>query len=669
MSNDGQRFETSQPYYGGKVDWNLTANHRLEATFLSDDVTVDVTNYDFDLDSHTLGPPGPTGTQERGGPNYIGKYTGILSPNFLLAAQYGRNDFNRTDTSQTDHCPLAVDSRGGGWDRLGCWVNDRRGGSYDGREAARLDVDSFVGSHSVRGGVDAEFNVSELAQRLSGRSILYLRGRVRAHRCLPLQESNVMHWERFGSFEANSRAAYLQDSWAVTPSVTLNLGLRYEEFENKNARGETFIEITGQWAPRLGIIWDPSGRGRSKLYGTYGLYYLPIPSVTNMRFGSGEYLDQAFFEWAGEYNPDGSPAGYTDCGKGMMEECGNQGSVGDVIPPSRILSDGTVSDPREILSDNFDPMSQWELIVGYEQMVGSSWSLGARFVARQFNEIIDDFAIAQALWEVYGHECYSPFYLYENVCGVEPFRLGNPGGDFEGWVDLDGTGELTPMQISAGDLGLPEPVRHYYAVELMFNRRFANNWMLQGSYTWAHLYGNYEGTVLSDFAQEVSGNTAAFDFPGLMENSSGNLAQDRRHNLKLFGSYAWDFGLQLGANAGFHTGRPINSFGMHPTDLYSQSYGPASFYTLGVPTPRGSSGTTDNVHWLDLMLKYDFRWGVDWSVRLDLFNVFNNQATVEVNEFAEQDSWPPDYVLDPTYGETKTHQSPRTIRIGVGFTF
>ena len=53
-------------------------------------------------------------------------------------------------------------------------------------------------------------------------------------------------------------------------------------------------------------------------------------------------------------------------------------------------------------------------------------------------------------------------------------------------------------------------------------------------------------------------------------------------------------------------------------------------------TPRGTFGTTDDVGWLDVMLKYDFRWGVDWFVRLDVFNLFNWSAVTEVNEAAEQ---------------------------------
>ena len=655
LNDSGQRLEVAQPYYGGKIDWNLAANHRLEATYLSDRVTTDVTNHAYDLETRTLGLAGNTGTQNQGGDNYIAKYTGILSPSFLLSAQYGANDFDRTEITEGDACPYVWDVRGGDWVKLGCWVVWNPGAKFDGRTAGRIDADWYLGKHSLRGGLDAEGNTTDEAVAYSG-GIFYRYYDGDDPTGEYPYELLIKHGEFSASWDVNSRAAYIQDNWAVTPSLTLNLGLRYEEFENKNALGDTFLEITNQWGPRLGAVWDPSGQGRSKIYGSYGLYYLPLGSSAGGLYANAWALDEGWFQWSGELNSDGSPAGYNDCGYFNLATCGNQGSVGDYLEGD-ILADGTVPDPRETISTNFDPMSQWELILGYEQMVGSTWSVGARFVNREFNDAIDDFCIDQPLEEVYGVD-------------MRECRLGNPGKAFEGWVDLDGDGELDPVTLSAEEMGLPDAIRKYYAVELIFNRRFAGNWMLQGSYTWSKLYGNYEGPVLSDNGQFDANTTIMFDHRGLMEHSSGNLQQDRRHNLKVFGAYAWDFGLQIGANAGWRTGRPINSFGVHPTDFYAQTYGASSFYTVGVPKPRGSSGTTDDVGWLDIMLKYDFRWGVDWFVRLDVFNLFNMESVTEVQGHAEQDSSnPPNYVLNPNYGLPRGYQSPRSVRFGVGLSF
>ena len=158
-------------------------------------------------------------------------------------------------------------------------------------------------------------------------------------------------------------------------------------------------------------------------------------------------------------------------------------------------------------------------------------------------------------------------------------------------------------------LGFPDPARDYYAVELNAGRRFADNWMLEASYVWSHSYGNYGGLVKADIGQISAGITQDFDFPGMMDNASGDLPNDRRHFGRIYGAYAWPWGLGVGGTLFVQSGRPINSFGYHPTEPSPANYNPSCFYTLGEPTPRGSLGRTETVWWLDLTVRYDWTWG------------------------------------------------------------
>ena len=123
--------------------------------------------------------------------------------------------------------------------------------------------------------------------------------------------------------------------------------------------------------------------------------------------------------------------------------------------------------------------------------------------------------------------------------------------------------------------------------------------MLQGSYTWSHLYGNYEGYTNSDIGQSDPGLTQTFDFAGLLEHAYGNLPNDRRHTVKVFGAYSWPWGLQLGGNLFYRSGRPINCFGLHPTDPAARSYGAGRLLHQRRARPRGCCGTTDDVWSLD----------------------------------------------------------------------
>ena len=85
------------PYYGGKLDINLTQNHRLEGTYFTDEVEVESDAFDHDEDTRQRGDSIGPGTHDAGGENYIGRYTGIFGSHVVLSGQYGENDFNRTD--------------------------------------------------------------------------------------------------------------------------------------------------------------------------------------------------------------------------------------------------------------------------------------------------------------------------------------------------------------------------------------------------------------------------------------------------------------------------------------------------------------------------------------------------------------------------------------------
>jgi hypothetical protein len=215
-------------------------------------------------------------------------------------------------------------------------------------------------------------------------------------------------------------------------------------------------------------------------------------------------------------------------------------------------------------------------------------------------------------------------------------------------------------------LGYPEARRTYYALELNIKRRFSDRWMLQGSYTWSHLYGNYEGPIRSDTGDDRAGVTSLFDDPGLTENSRGNLPQDRRHNLKAFGTYAFDSGWSVGGNVYFLSGRPVNALGLHPTDIFAAAYRAVSFFNQGRPSPRGCCGTTDNVFGVDVMVRYQLPIDrVDLFWRLDIFNVGNRHGVVEVEERA--DLWDGD--MNPDYLQPTAYQRPRRVRLGFGLTF
>jgi outer membrane receptor protein involved in Fe transport len=652
--------ESAAPYWGAKLDWNLGSEHRLEATYLSDQADVDFTRWSYDAATRTLLEKRGTGVRRRGGDNLILKYSGLLSPALLLSAQAGHNEFDRTNFTDGDECPLAIDYRVEPEAFLGCWVRTWRGTDLDTRRAYRADVDWFVGPHSLRAGADWERNLADSTQEYSG-GVSYgyfLNGTPDQapedyrYPGLPWDQDLVAEDIEVngGEYEIDSSAAYVQDSWSVTPGLTLNLGLRWEAYANKNGLGGTFIETDDQWAPRLGVAWDPSGAGRSKLSASFGTYHLPVSALVSIRYAGAFYSTTTWYAFDGNVANDGSPV-----------------ALGDQLERFD-WADGVTPDPREGVSENFEPMALNEASIGYERQLGSYWKVGLRGVARWYEQVIEDFSLYEGLWTTYQVACLDPELIgTEGYCWSNGWRLGNPGRDFEGWYDIDGDGVLDEVVVPAEALGYPAAERDYYAVELSFARRFADRWMLSGSYTWSHLYGNYGGTINEEWGTANAGMSEAFDYPYMMEHSRGDLSGDLRHVFKLYGAYAWDFGLQAGASAFFQSGRPFNSWGRHPDDPWAAATNYLSFYTAGEPTPRGCCGRTDALWGLDLMLVVDFpALGVDWTLRLDAFNAFN----------VHQVSWPYPIAEDPAngapeagYGEPYLYQAPRSVRLGCGLRF
>ncbi|MEO5963639.1 MAG: Oar protein, partial [Thermomonas sp.] len=209
----------------------------------------------------------------------------------------------------------------------------------------------------------------------------------------------------------------------------------------------------------------------------------------------------------------------------------------------------------------------------------------------------------------------------------------------------------------------PKAKRTYKAFEVFFEQ----NWdraFLQGSYTFAKGLGNTEGGVKSDIGQADTGTTQDFDYPELAEGSFGYLPNDRRHSLKLFGSYDVTDTVAVGGNFIAQSGRPINCFGYHPIN---SGYGNSYFYCNGVQVPRGTAGRLPWTQKLDMNVIWRPAFAAEHlTFKVDVFNVFNNDKAINVNEFGEDAGG----TLQPNvYKSVTANQSPRSVRFMVQYDF
>lgn len=633
------RSKSDDPFWGGKLDFQLTNEHLLEFTAFTDKRdTVDET-FEYNFANKIRGASLGETHNKRGGKNYIARYSGQITEAFSISALYGRGKYDLTTASDGDAFPAIYDEA---LNPLGSWTSLQKSTASDEREAIRIDGTLKIRNHTVRFGYDREDNLSRDLTEYSGG--IYWRyynrpanGQIGGFD-IPEGINSIVRERVYnvgGKFEVGQEALYLEDTFtALDDRLTLSLGLRNESFENKNKLGETFVKIDDQLAHRIGFAYAMPGERSSKIFGNIGRYYLPVASNTNVRMAGGELFTETYFA-VDSKNSDGTP---------------NKGAqIGNPL----IYSDGNIPDYRTLTNLDIKPMYQEEYILGYQMALSPKWTIAVRGVYRNLATAMDDIIINDALQSYADRNGITE---YEDD-GIEHYVLTNPGKDIRMFWDMTGDGTLDEINLTNDDdLHFPVPKRKYYALELSVERVFSDKWMFQGSYTWSQSYGNTEGYVRSDLGQSDAGITASFDTPALQVNSWGRLPNDRRHAFKGFGLYQINQKLQTGVNVLLQSGRPINRLGNNPDG--SSGYA-GDFYTV----PQGSVGTTPWIFSMDWSLQYSPMEGLRFGV--DVFNILNADKNTQVYEFAVDAAGN----AHPRYMKPTVFQAPRTVRFSASYSF
>lgn len=660
-----------QTFFAGKLTWQVNPSHQVVGTVFGDTF-----KRDNDLSRASYGTVGNDDDIDT--TNYGVTYNGTLNASLFLELSAGRYDQKVTDTPlDPDNLFYEVLSETwlGAVGTLGCTgdLNSAFGGENFAtfvanpgclggtfhQESGDNSRDEYRGAltwFGATGGIDHEIKVGGTVREVEyldnahypgpvaglvadSNGVVYsdgLRGqrwqlRPALNADGTLLQARLVEYDQNSLGQTDEQALYLQDRVRIGDYFSLNLGVRADSFESTGDATGTNPGIVQKLdfgfsdmvAPRVGFTWDVVRNGRSKLYGHFGRFYESVPLDINSRAFGNENFNLYIF-------------GYP-----------NDGTLPTVANPGELLAAISFGTGTEV-SDTIEPMFTEEALVGFEYEVMPNVAVGLRYVERSIENVIEDISVDDG----------------------STYFITNPGGTF---TVNPVTGEALPEPVT-----FPEPTRDYTAWELTLNKRFTNNWQLFASYVNSENVGNYGGLFRQDNGQLDPNITSLYDLPSLLEGAFGPLPNDREHQFKVYGSYLWPFRLITGFYGQYLSGTPITQFGAH--DLYGRNE--------RFVTPRGTFGRSPDIWNVDLHLEYPIQFGGGQELRLiaDIFNITDQQEPTTVDQewtLASADDPLTPNVNELTcggadrncpdgndlFGTATNYQQPRTLRLGVKFSF
>ncbi len=404
---------------------------------------------------------------------------------------------------------------------------------------------------------------------------------------------------------------FVQDLWQ-SGRWSVNAGFRTEEWEHFASTGQSVFTFDTEIAPRFSIAYDLKGDGRSRLSLYYGRYYDPIRNNATNFVGSLTTR--------------------------ILEEQVYIGAVNDWVS---FRTRGGVGQ----LDATFAPTTQTpytdEIQIGYKSDIGRNMSIEVNVIKRETRDIIEDYDFGLYAGDDYPGDPNDADSLFL-------------GPDFFGFPTTP-TSNFNIATLPPGN------ARDWDGLEVIFRKRYSDNWQILSSYSYADADGNTSSDSNFDFAGDVlwldprAPNLQA-TLPGLIE-----------HLFKIAGSYNFDNGFQLGGTYRWNSGAIVNN-----TFLAFRRHLPArvdvadAFDFAGINSrwvSPNSVGQLDMPSYGLLDLRAAYLWNIGDRFQadffFDIFNVIDDQKAVQIQ----------DLLAEPDYKEGVNFVPPRRFFLGARLRF
>jgi hypothetical protein len=441
--------------------------------------------------------------------------------------------------------------------------------------------------------------------------------------------------------ENNELGLFVDDTITISDRLTLNVGVRFDknkadvpDYErltagtpsvspagNFTGTGETIpgVEVS-DWnlvSPRIGFTYQPTADGRSKIQGSFGVYY--DHNVTG--------------------NWDFPPPQMPDVNAFIFNEETGQFDIPYFTTPGDTV----------VVAQNIDPPRALNYSIGYEQQVGDSIAAGVQYIYKDTVDMIG--------WNATGG-------VYEPYLFVDPFT----GREYTLFkiverptiTKANDPGDLCQRlpQASACQDGDLDYFQTYHGVLLSFEKRFSNNWALNASYTWSKSEGLSARPLSQTQNNPAYGSTDGSDMVNHYLNATGRLQGDRPHMFRIQSVFQeLPLGLHASVLADFSSGRH------HTRQIQTPSIGGAGQGRTVIILERDFR--LDPIKAIDVTVGKEFNLGAGVEIRLDgtVYNILNSDN--ELNLVTQRLSDP---LTDNTFVPNIWTQ-PRRLEIRFGFSF
>jgi hypothetical protein len=514
------------------------------------------------------------------------------APNFMWNAQY-RKVFGSTafleakfvgysgyyDLTPFDMTPFHYNGTTGGYSGGAGWISkhDR------GRNQLNVSVSKYAqaaGTHNFKFGVEIER--SKVRDRFEYAGGLYFYDAA-VYNELTKKYDPVPSYAYGYSYDLKSRnkreSFYAQDTWKVN-RASFNLGVRADHIRGEDDTNGQQQYSTFSVAPRLGVVFDLTGKGTSVVRAFYGQLYDGAVSDTYSRVLTG----------------------LTDTTVWQVSNNWQTLTVDHVIPAVNKYRMG--NDLKQPRTD--------EVSVAWEQQIGKTLKFSATGIYRSAKNFLNSQLFGDHAWTSVPNFAVNgwatPITLYKL-----PTRLTTPQYIIQNVDSVGFTIDGSPVTV--------EQSRKYRGLMLVLTRNKKDNWMAQVSYVLSKTDGDISNGSASGIysSQFNTPNTALI-------NVFGPAGYDRRHEIKVMASYTIPK-VDLDVS-GYYQG--ISGYNWTPYASINKRYTNYSGSLNVLLEPRGSE-VLPFQNLLTLRAEKVFKFGPHRvGAYVDISNVFNSGTVTSV---------------------------------------